>query len=172
MIFYLGLHKDFFKEKSYSEAFPAHMPIHYPPVGNQADENLWGVAEHTDYGMLTLLLQDDVGGLQVQTKAGNWIDAPPVDGTFVVNLGDMLEVWANGAFTARPHRVRAPKEKDRYSVAFFFNPNLKTIVSTINHDNALIDIDPSLAKNRKKLEMDLPFEYGDYYAYKYLGQFY
>ena len=165
-----GLDKDFFKEKYHSQAFSTHLLLHYPPLGEEAPKNVWGVGEHTDYGVLTILLQDDVGGLQVQTKAGKWIDVPPVDGTFVINLGDVLEAWADGAFTARPHRVQAPKDKDRYSFAYFYNPNLNAVVSKISHENALIDLDPSLSQSQKPLEMDLPFVFGDYLASKYTKQ--
>ena len=160
------MNKDFFKE-FFTETSLTGTLFHYPPLSEEADANAWGVGEHTDYGVLILLLQDDVGGLQAQTKAGKWIDVPPVDGTLVVNLGDALEVWSDGAFTARPHRVKASKDKDRYSLVYFCNPNVDAVVSKISHDeNALIDFDPSLSQSQKKLEMDLPFLYGDYLAFK------
>ena len=166
---HVGLDKDFFTE-FFTEALTSTALYHYPPLGEGTAENALGAGEHTDWGVLTILLQDDVGGLQAQTKAGKWIDVPPVDGTFVINLGDALEVWADGAFTARPHRVKASKEKDRYSFIIFYNPNLNAVVSKISHENALIDLDPSLSQSQKPLEMDLPFVYGDYLASKYTKQ--
>ena len=77
--------------------------FHYPP--QPADDDGWGVGEHTDYGLLTLLAQDDNGGLQVHTPDG-WIDAPPMPGTFVCNIGDMLDRLTGGCYRSTPHRVR------------------------------------------------------------------
>lgn len=90
----------------------------YPP--SPADG--WGVAEHTDYGLLTILHQDDVGGLEVHTPHG-WVDAPPVPGAFVCNLGDMLERMTGGAYRSTPHRVRNRSTTRRISSAFFFDPS-------------------------------------------------
>ena len=82
----------------------------------------WGVAEHTDYGLLTLLLQDTSGGLQVRT-AGEWRDIPPVPGALVCNLGDMLERLTEGRYRSTPHRVRSPEGGGRLSCPFFFDPS-------------------------------------------------
>jgi isopenicillin N synthase-like dioxygenase len=92
----------------------------YPPA-TTADG--WGVAEHTDYGLLTILRQDDRGGLEVRTAAGGWTDAPPVPGAFVVNIGDMLDRMTGGRYRSTPHRVRNTSEGDRVSMAFFFDPS-------------------------------------------------
>src|SRR5262249_20420528 len=80
-----------------------------------ADPTLWGVGEHTDYGLLTILLQDDAGGLEVKTRS-RWVPAPPVEGSFVCNIGDMLDRMTGGLFRSTPHRVgnRAP----RYRLSF------------------------------------------------------
>ena len=77
--------------------------FHYPPSLPQAGG--WGVGEHTDYGLVTLLAQDDSGGLQVATPEG-WIDAPPIPGTLVCNIGDMLDRLTGGWYRSTPHRVR------------------------------------------------------------------
>jgi isopenicillin N synthase-like dioxygenase len=90
------------------------------PAASQ--KNTWGVGEHTDYGLLTLLLQDNVAGLEVRTPLG-WIDAPPIDGTFVCNLGDMIERMTGGRYLSTPHRVRSAPHHDRLSFPFFFDPS-------------------------------------------------
>jgi isopenicillin N synthase-like dioxygenase len=94
--------------------------FHYPPSKPGSDD--WGVGEHTDYGLLTLLLQDDTGGLSVRTNDG-WIDAPPIDGTFVCNIGDMLDRLTGGWYRSTPHRVRNVSGNERLSYPFFFDPD-------------------------------------------------
>jgi len=91
----------------------------------------WGVGEHTDYGLLTLLHQDDIGGLAVHTPAG-WVDAPPVPGTFVCNIGDMLDRMPGGLYESTPHRVkRNTSGGDRLSFPLFFDPNFEARVQRI-----------------------------------------
>lgn len=85
---------------------------------------------HTDAGGLTILLQDSVGGLQV--KVGNeWIDVEPVEGAFVINVGDLMQIWSNDSYKAARHRVRPITEVSRFSVPFFFNPAYETICKPI-----------------------------------------
>jgi polar amino acid transport system ATP-binding protein len=88
------------------------------------------VGEHTDYGLLTLLLQDDNGGLEVHTEAG-WIDAPPVPDSFVCNIGDMLDRMTRGLYRSTPHRVRASARRDRLSFPLFFDPSFHARVQPI-----------------------------------------
>jgi isopenicillin N synthase-like dioxygenase len=90
----------------------------YPPTPPEA----WGVAEHTDYGLLTLLAQDDAGGLEVRTRAG-WRTAPPIPGALVCNIGDMLERLTGGRFVSTPHRVVNRSDRDRFSFPFFYDPD-------------------------------------------------
>lgn len=80
---------------------------------------------HTDAGALTILLQDDVGGLQV-LAGGDWIDVTPTEGAFVINVGDMMQVWSNDQYEANLHRVRPTKNRARYSIPCFFNPSYET----------------------------------------------
>jgi isopenicillin N synthase-like dioxygenase len=95
--------------------------FHYPPSGSA--EN-WGVGEHTDYGLLTLLAQDDNGGLEVKTPEG-WIDAPPIPGALVCNIGDMLDRLTGGAYKSTPHRVKNTSGRSRLSFPFFFDPGFE-----------------------------------------------
>jgi len=98
--------------------------FHYPAAGPSDIDwsRSWGVGEHTDYGLLTLLAQDRHGGLQVRTPAG-WIEAPPIDGALVCNIGDMLERLTGGRFKSTPHRVLNRSGQDRLSFPLFFDPD-------------------------------------------------
>ena len=91
----------------------------------------WGVGEHTDYGLLTMLWQDDVGGLQVRTDAG-WIDAPPLPDSFVCNIGDMLDRMTGGRYRSLPHRVALNASgRDRLSIPLFFDPDFAWRVAPV-----------------------------------------
>ena len=105
--------------------------LHYPPMPPQSPEDLYGSAPHKDFGCLTLLAQDDVGGLQVQTPAGQWVDAPPIENAFIVNVGDMLHRMSNGKLLSTPHRVINTSGRERYSVPFFFDPHVTTDVKPL-----------------------------------------
>jgi len=103
--------------------------VYYPPsTAAHEAEGRFGVAPHTDFGVLTLLLQDNSGGLQVQNKFGDWIEAPPIDGTLVCNIGDLLARWSNNRFTSTVHRVVNRSESARYSIPVFFDPHTDTII--------------------------------------------
>ncbi len=98
--------------------------LHYPPTSPLSPDDLYGSAPHTDFGCLTLLAQDKVGGLQVKTPAGNWVDAPRIEGSFVVNVGDMLHRLSNGRLLSTPHRVINQSGRERYSCPFFYDPHV------------------------------------------------
>ncbi len=105
--------------------------LHYPPQPPQAPDDLYGSAPHRDFGCLTLLAQDDVGGLQVQTPAGQWVDAPPREDAFIVNVGNMLHRMSNGRLLSTPHRVINATGRERYSVPFFFDPHVTTTIAPL-----------------------------------------
>ena len=107
--------------------------LHYPPVEEVVEGQL-GAGAHTDYGTLTVLFQDNAGGLQVQGLDGEWIDAPPIPGTVVINTGDLIARWSNDVFKSTPHRV-VPRpgamKNGRQSIAFFSDPDPKVMIETI-----------------------------------------
>ena len=116
----LGLDAGWFHHHLTADPLTLFRIFRYPPETDMIDPN-WGVAEHTDYGLLTILRQDHLGGLEVHAPHG-WLEAPPLRGTFVVNLGDMLERMTGGRYRSTPHRVRNTGPGDRLSFPFFFDP--------------------------------------------------
>ncbi|MFE9998205.1 isopenicillin N synthase family dioxygenase [Streptomyces avermitilis] len=116
-------------------AHPHLKLVRYPgSAGDGADQ---GVGAHKDYGFLTLLLQDQVGGLQVQREDGLFHEVPPLPGAFVVNLGELLEVATNGYLLATNHRVVSPPgATERFSVPFFYNPRLDARVEPLPFPHA------------------------------------
>jgi len=115
-------------ENAFARAYETPMArgqlVYYPPSSsNDEAEKRFGVAPHTDFGVLTFLLQDDNGGLQVRTRNGDWIEAPPIPGTLVCNIGDLLQRWTNDRFVSTVHRVINRSGQKRYSVPVFFDPS-------------------------------------------------
>lgn len=126
----LGLEPDFFDTHYTHDPTLLFRIFHYPAVQTSSENDLWGVGEHTDYGLITLLKQDLIGGLQVKS-GGQWIDATPLENTFVCNIGDMLERMTGGLYVSTPHRVRNTSLKDRYSYPLFFDPGFRTDVRPV-----------------------------------------
>ncbi len=105
----------------------------YPPSIENGDQDLMGYAPHTDNGCLTLLLQDEVGGLQVQHPGGPWLDVPYQRGALILNIGDLMECWSNGLLKATPHRViNKSTTKFRYAAPFFYNCNFESVVAPLS----------------------------------------
>ncbi|MCK0174958.1 isopenicillin N synthase family oxygenase [Mycolicibacterium sp. F2034L] len=122
----LGEDPDVFSR--YATKTPSQLRLVHYPYNPDAEDHL-GIGSHTDYECFTLL-KPTAPGLEVLNGAGEWIDVPPVPGTFVVNVGDMLELWTNGTFVATSHRVRKVKE-ERYSFPLFFNVDYHTEVKPL-----------------------------------------
>lgn len=106
--------------------------LHYPAQPTDRPPDQFGAAPHTDFGFVTVLAQDDTGGLEVRSPDGEWHRAPVIAGTFVINIGDALARWTNGRFASTPHRVinRAP-HRSRYSAPFFMDPNMHATIAAL-----------------------------------------
>ena len=112
--------------------------LHYP--AHEPSENVpYGVRPHSDAGALTILMQDEVGGLEVCNKRGDWVPVPPIRDSYVVNIGDTMKLWTNNRFQSTRHRVINTNGADRYSIPFFANPDYDAVISPIptcvNEDN-------------------------------------
>lgn len=105
--------------------------LHYPPHAPDAADDAFGSAPHTDYGFITILCQDNRGGLEVRRRDGTWLAAPPIPGTWVVNVADMLSRWTNGRWQSTPHRVKNLSGADRYSCPYFFDMSMDSIVEVL-----------------------------------------
>jgi isopenicillin N synthase-like dioxygenase len=105
--------------------------FHYPPQPPISDETAFGVAPHTDFGMITLLFQDPLGGLELKKRDGEWVSAPFVPGTLVINIGDLFQRWTNDVYTSNQHRVVNRTGKERYSIPTFFNLDYHSMVSCL-----------------------------------------
>jgi isopenicillin N synthase-like dioxygenase len=130
----LGLSADYFDSRYTADPLILFRIFNYPSwtgAGEDADRAEWGVGEHTDYGLLTLLYQDRTGGLQVKVR-GRWIEAPPVPGSYVCNIGDMLDRMTAGLYRSTPHRVALNRSgRDRISFPLFFDPSFDARVQPI-----------------------------------------
>ncbi len=102
--------------------------VFYPPQPGSVGDTGYGVAPHTDFGVLTVLCQDDVGGLEVQDAHGNWVQAPPIEGTLVVNVGDLLARWTRDTYRSTPHRVVNRSGRERLSLVLAFDPDPDTLI--------------------------------------------
>jgi len=122
----LGLEAGWFDEHLTADPITLFRIFRYPSIDADLEStpSTWGVAEHTDYGLLTILHQDHTGGLEVRTPTGwdDWVEVPVQPDTLVCNVGDMLDRMTAGRYRSTPHRVRSPRGRQRLSYAFFFDP--------------------------------------------------
>jgi isopenicillin N synthase-like dioxygenase len=127
----LDMPADFFVE-CFRAANPTLRALRYAPQPDDAAFNQLGAGAHTDWGGITLLAQDDAGGLEVRTAQGDWLRAKPVADTFIVNLGDLMQRWTNDLYRSTLHRVKNDASaRDRYSLAFFYSPSFHTRVECL-----------------------------------------
>jgi isopenicillin N synthase-like dioxygenase len=118
----LGLDPAFFDDK-FKKPMATLRLLHYPPIDRPLQQGQLGAGVHTDYGNVTLLATDAAGGLMVRDRSGQWLDAPVIPGAFVCNIGDCLMRWTNDIYMSTPHKVVTPPGRDRYSIAFFLDPD-------------------------------------------------
>jgi polar amino acid transport system ATP-binding protein len=159
----LDLPSDYFARRYTADPLILFRLFNYPsrPVPTGTDAR-WGVGEHSDYGLLTMLLQDDVGGLQVKTPGG-WVDAPPVEGSFVCNIGDMLDRMTGGLYRSTPHRVAINRSgRDRLSFPLFFDPNFFSRVERIQGLADQLPVDDAAERWDRANVHAFNGRYGDY----------
>jgi isopenicillin N synthase-like dioxygenase len=106
--------------------------LHYPPQPRTA-ESAFGIGAHTDIECFTILLQGLQPALEILSADGEWLSAPPIPGTFVVNIGDMLSYWSNDTFVSTVHRVLNLTGEERFSVPFFMGPDYSTFIEPLEH---------------------------------------
>lgn len=132
----LGLRPDWFEHELTDDPTVLFRVFHYPALADNGSAPEWGVGEHTDYGLLTLLAQDGSGGLQVQTPNGTWLDVPAEPGVLVCNIGDMLDKLTEGRYRSTPHRVRNVSGHSRLSYPLFFDPSWNAVVTSLPLDDS------------------------------------
>ncbi len=127
----LGLAEEWF-DPFYKRPLIQQSLLYYrPPKSGRPEDLEIGAGEHSDTGAFTLLMQDEVGGLEVGHLDQQWVAAPPIRGTFVINIGDMMMRWTNGRFRSTPHRVVNRADRARYSMPYFANPDYDSIIAPI-----------------------------------------
>jgi len=156
----LGLSESYFNDHFTADPLVLFRIFHYPEQAQKGAKQ-WGVGEHTDYGVLTILKQDSVGGLQVKGKSG-WIDAPYIPGTFVCNIGDMLDRLTHGYYRSNPHRVLNRSGVGRLSFPFFFDPNFNKSLSPIDLARAPVQQDDKEQRWDKSSVHLFEGTYGEY----------
>ncbi len=132
---------------------------YYPPQPDGAEEDQFGVAPHTDFGVLTVLRQDEIGGLEIQRRTGEWAAMPPIPGTLVVNIGDLLERWSNRRYHSTVHRVINSSGRERLSLVLAYDPNFETLV------------DPRAFCAEGETPHDEPITCGDYLLWRFRKAF-
>lgn len=154
----LGLEAGYFRSHYTCDPTILFRIFHYP--SDSADSDQWGVGEHTDYGLLTLLAQDNAGGLQVKSPTG-WTNAPPIPGTLVCNIGDMLDRLTGGLYRSTPHRAKNLSGRGRLSFPFFFDPGFSAQIVPLPQHAAQIHDDRETRWDGESVHA-FSGNYGDY----------
>jgi isopenicillin N synthase-like dioxygenase len=155
----LGIEGDFFRRR-YLKPYARGQIVHYPPQPPTMGVEQRGIGEHTDFGCITLLCQDSNGGLQIRTRDGEWVKAHPIEGTLVINIGDLLERWSNDRLTSTLHRVINSSGRDRYSLTVFYDPTYSTVVDPKDMaPDATPSYEPIVAGDHIRARFDQTFAY-------------
>ena len=126
----LEMPEDFFTPVLHTPIATQRM-LHYPPQPASAQHNQIGAGAHTDWGLVTILAQDAIGGLEICNAEGDWVSAPPIAGSFVVNIGDLLQRWSNDLYHSNAHRVCNAGNAPRYSLPFFQDGDQAAVVACL-----------------------------------------
>ena len=133
--------------------------LHYPPQSpDDATEQL-GARAHTDTNAFTILAQDANGGLEIRNRSGDWVAVPPMPGTFVLNVGEVLKVWTDGIFSSTVHRVVNRSGNRRYSIPFFMYPSYDAVIRTLMTNPDPANVAPE--NLHTSMPRDVPFVYGE-----------
>lgn len=157
----LDLPTDYFAAKMTQPIMIQRM-LHYPSQEGIVDESKIGIGAHTDYGLMTILAQDDVGGLQVMNRSGSWVEAPPIPGTFVVNISDLVQRLTNDRYLANLHRVVNVSGRERYSMPCFVDCDLDAVIEPLKNcvnDDAPLAYDPVKCGDHKMFRYAATFEH-------------
>jgi len=179
----LDKNENFFHDEFMNDPLMLFRIFNYPPPASLPfGPDSWGVGEHTDYGLLTILKQDESGGLQVRNRDNIWIEAPPVENSFVINIGDMVEKMTYGLYRSTPHRVNNPSPKPRLSFPYFFDPDWSAEMKGIDLSTEHLEILEKMRANHllkvssndrwdKENVLDVKGTYGEYVLGKVLKVF-
>ena len=150
----LEIDENFFLRKT-SQPLSRASYVYYPPQPKNMGKEQFGAGPHTDFGVLTILRQDSIGGLQVKDLNGDWIHAPPIDGSLIVNVGDLLSRWTDGIYRSTPHRVINSSNLERLSLVLAFDPDPDTM------------IDAKEVFGTDYLAKEKPISCGDYLSWRF-----
>jgi isopenicillin N synthase-like dioxygenase len=136
--------------------------LHYPPQKLEEEGVHLGARAHTDTNGFTILAQDSNGGLEIKNREGEWVAVPPIDGTFVVNVGEVLKVWTDGIFSSTLHRVINRSGRERYSIPFFMYPSYDALIQPLMKNPDPGNVAPE--NLHTSMPRDKPFVYGEFKA--------
>jgi isopenicillin N synthase-like dioxygenase len=134
--------------------------LHYPPQQPDADGQYLGARAHTDTNAFTILAQDNNGGLEIRNRDNEWVAVPPIAGTLVVNVGEVLKVWSDGIFSSTLHRVINRSGRRRYSIPFFMYPSYDALIQPLLRNPDPSNVAPE--NLHTSMPRDRPFVYGEF----------
>jgi isopenicillin N synthase-like dioxygenase len=134
--------------------------LHYPPQKPDEDGVHLGARAHTDTNAFTILAQDNNGGLEIRNRDNEWVAVPPIDGTLVVNVGEVLKVWSDGIFSSTLHRVINRSGRRRYSIPFFMYPSYDALIQPLLKNPDPANVAPE--NLHTSMPRDKPFVYGEF----------